>query len=192
MAQKLFLQFSTERVPVPVECQTPGVGHTDHVTRVPVGNGNYVLLTSKAGFERLIAQNEVQPDALVVSFVPAIVPPGVQQLSLVFSDSQESYDQMKDAIHEHVPRIAKEALTGRKIIVHCHAGASRSVTFVIAILMNAQKLRGEEVITFSDANQFIRDLRIDPNNPECHLNMTSVNLAFCQLLTFYHQELTRE
>ena len=69
--------------------------------------------------------------------------------------------------------IDKALSEGKKVLVHCQAGISRSATIVIAYIMRKQKM------TMNDSLQFVHSKR------KC----ISPNLGFCGQLMMYEKEL---
>lgn len=73
-----------------------------------------------------------------------------------FSDSE---DDMRRFIKEHIGTMHAALLSGQNVYVHCHAGISRSPTFVLAYLMEFH------ACTYEEASEYLRKYRpqICPN-----------------------------
>ena len=116
------------------------------------------------------------------------LPEGVEQLALNVDDIPEQ--SMMPVFDEVIAFIDEAKAASQRIIVHCFAGLSRSVTFVCAYLMKRYNMTFKESITKvkqarpnSNPNdgfrkqlilyeKLLHGTQIDPDDPECRAGLT--------------------
>eukprot|EP01064_Diplonema_japonicum_P001943 TRINITY_DN11281_c0_g1_i2.p1 TRINITY_DN11281_c0_g1~~TRINITY_DN11281_c0_g1_i2.p1 ORF type:complete len:920 (+),score=172.70 TRINITY_DN11281_c0_g1_i2:44-2803(+) len=114
------------------------------------------------------------------------LPEGVDQLLLNVEDiPEQGLRNVFSSVNDYIEKVRKEK---RRVLVHCFAGLSRSVTFVCAYLIKKYGMTFKDAITFvkkarpnANPNQGFRDQLIeyekdvhgtviDPNDKECKAN----------------------
>ena len=82
----------------------------------------------------------------------------VDRLDLAFADRELPYPGMAVATAEHVEQVmvfAEQIGVGREIIIHCHAGQSRSSSVALAVAAVWHGLGRREVVTDQDLRQVL-------------------------------------
>jgi hypothetical protein len=152
----------------------------------PVGSqwSGKLLLGSELAVSRLPDNN--LRDAIVVRFINPSALTSDKEYKFVFehvlNDNHTGVDQMREAIEEIVKIILQLLRSGATVIVHCHAGISRSVTFVLALLQQHAFDCGIAYDASNYGQNHIKHLRIDPANRNHHINQTELKLEFSSLL----------
>ena len=174
---------------------TPGANEGTRITLITPPAGTQwkgkLLLGSELAVSLL--PDDMLADSIVVRFIEPSELTRDKEYKFVFehvlNDNHTGVSAMKEAITDSVPIILSLLRNGSTVIVHCHAGISRSVTFVLALL---QQHAFNCSIAYDASNygqNHIKQLRIDPANRNHHINETAVKLDFCSLLYDIYLEL---
>ena len=181
---KRSMQLLLPSLPGTPPLSTPLPGSGDHVTHFPELGQFY--LTNVRGLEKMIPH--MLPETHVISFVELDFVLPIQEGNhhqCLLPDGIGGTEEMAKCIVEFVPPVLQWLREGLPVVVHCQEGISRSVTFATAVVM-AWKHQNNEIMSPDDVIEYIHKLRVDPENPQRHLNKTEVKFCFmCELYHYY-------
>jgi protein-tyrosine phosphatase len=107
--------------------------------------------------EKILQKYNIQCVLSVMSNPPNIDETNIEHMKVyILDNSSENISQHFDIAHIFISQSLKEK---KNILVHCHAGISRSATIIISYIMKSQML------TLNDAYKFVKDKRsiVEPN-----------------------------
>lgn len=172
------------------DMKTPLSGKSRHITYFQHLN---LYLTSATGICTMVLNNTLPHNSHVFSFfkIPNTIqfPSTITRHENYFRDNQKGIRGFQNALYNMLPIVMDLIHDNKPIIIHCYAGASRSVAFVVAIMMMHDKMNLRNINNPLYYIDLIKSMRIDPHQPQRHLIQTDVNDVFMNILDDYYRTL---
>jgi predicted protein tyrosine phosphatase len=126
--------------------------------------GNYDALrvidpaqgSNPVGFTRVISVTRMDPRS-GDEFSRANIPLSVRRVSVEVSDEDEAWNTLEENFEEFFSMIDQARANGENILIHCSQGQSRSVTVMIAYLINRCHVNPERALHYIRTKRFLAE-----------------------------------
>lgn len=127
------------------------VGSYEALQRIDPKQGN-----NPSKFTRVISVTRLDPSEKS-EFWQADIPADIDRMTIKVNDDDTAWTDLKDHFDKIFQKIDLARQEKKSVLIHCSQGQSRSVTVMIAYLINRFALSYEEAITYVKTKRFLAE-----------------------------------